>query len=120
MAVDQIFVYAVEDGRAECWTVELAVRALRQADAFRTLRDGGLRKSQFLGSTRPSRSMSLAELDDETLGPGGIARREFEPEGWTPWVPVPLGFTLDWRDSGQVKLHNPIGDSCRRRPTEAR
>ncbi|GAA1993547.1 hypothetical protein GCM10009718_34080 [Isoptericola halotolerans] len=106
--------YTVEDGRAECWRAEIAVHADSPASAFRTLRDAGLRKSQFDGSTRPTRVTPRAEFDDDLFGVRGIARRQSEDEGWEPWAAVPEGFCLNWRDSGAVGLHNPIGGGFRR------
>ncbi|WP_425956777.1 hypothetical protein [Xylanimonas sp. McL0601] len=111
---DQVFVYSVEDGRASGWVARIAVRAESPAAALRMLRDAGLRKSQVHGNTRPSGSMSLAEFGEETLGPRRISRSALDDGGCTPWAPVPAGFLLNWRDSGQVQLHDPIGGSYRR------
>ncbi len=110
----QVYVYAVEDGRAGAWTAELAVRAESPAAAFRRLRDAGLRKRQFYGSARPARSASPADFPDVVLGPLGMARRALEDDGWEPWVPIPAGFAVNWRESGDVQLHHPVGGGFRR------
>ncbi|MFC8923474.1 hypothetical protein [Cellulosimicrobium sp. NPDC057127] len=111
--MDQVYVYEVEDGRAASWTAEIAVQAESPASALRVLRDAGLRKSQFHGSARPTRTISCAEFSDATLGSLRIARRAFEDCGWEPWAPVPAGFALNWRD-GEVRVHHPTGGSFRR------
>jgi hypothetical protein len=111
--VDQVYVYMVEDGRTGSWTAELAVLAPSPASAFRILRDAGLRKAQFHGSTRPSRTASPAEFEHGAFEPRRIARRALEDGGWEAWAPVPGGFSVNWRDSGDVQLHHPIGGSFR-------
>lgn len=116
--MDQVYVYTVEDGCAGSWAAELAVRAAIPADALRILREAGLRKAQLQGSTRPSRSMSVAEFGHEAFGSRGIARRVFEDDGWQPWAMVPAGFSLNWRDSADAQLHNPIDGSFRRTTEE--
>lgn len=113
MPVGQIFVFEVEDGRAGGWLTELAVRAGSPAEAYRTLRDGGLRKSQFTAGSRPS-TASLEDLGCVDLGPRGVAMRSYEDGGWTPWTPVPVGYSLNWRDSGDVRLRTPVAGSYRR------
>jgi hypothetical protein len=97
-AVDQVFVFEVEDSRASGWSAEIAVRARRPAEAFRILRDAGLRKSQFTRGIRPTWSMSPDELGD-LLSARGMARRLLDDEGWTPWSAVEDGLALNWRDA---------------------
>ncbi len=81
--------------------------------AYRILREGGLRKSQLVEGSRPS-TTSFEDLGCVDLGPRGIARRSYEDGGWTPWAPVPVGCSLNWRDSGDVRLGQPTAGGYRR------
>lgn len=110
----QIFVYSVEDGRADCWESEIAVRSDTAGAALRRLRQFGLRKNQIRNDGCPVQALLFDALDDATLGPLGLARRCYNDGGWTPWAPVPEGFPLNWRDSGEVRVGGGVGGSYRR------
>lgn len=110
--MEQIFVYQVEDARADCWTSELAVKAASAGAALRILRQEGVRKSQFKKDGRPDYTLSLEEFNLAMLGPQGIARRTMEDSGWSAWTPVTDECPLNWR--GTVTVGGGIGGAFRR------
>lgn len=100
--MESVYVFDVEDADADGWTAEIAVAAFTPAEASRRIRAAGLHKKQINNGARPVRVLSLSEVPEVEAAGSGIARRRLNDSGWTAWVPVPVGTSLNWRVSGDA------------------
>lgn len=108
-AVTSVFVFVVSDIDAFNWRAELAIAAETRGQAYRVLRDRGLRKKQFDNEGSPVREHNLADVSDWLPDPTCIYRRRDDPDGWSAWEPVPDDVSLDWRVSGKARRLGPGG-----------
>lgn len=95
-----MYVFDVEDADAESWSAEIAVTAMKPAEASRRARAAGLHKKQIRNGARPVRVVSVSELPEIESSASGIVRRRLDDAGWTAWAPVPVDDSLNWRLSG--------------------
>ena len=100
--MDQAYVFDVEDADADSWSAEVAVAASKPAEAIQRIRAAGLHKRQIHNNGRPGRVMSLAEVAGIEEAESEIMRRRSNDDGWSAWIPLPAGTSLNWRVSGDA------------------
>lgn len=90
--MDEVYLFTVEDGHAFDWSARVAVKAGTEKEAYRRLRDAGLRKKQIKVSHGPG---DAAAQNFFAESPGILFRRCDNEAGWEA---IPDGATLNWRD----------------------
>ena len=104
--MESAFIFDVEDADADSWSAEVAVGATKPAEASRRIRAAGVHKKQIRNGGRPVRVVSAAEIPGFDGSESGVMRRRLDDGGWTPWVSVPAGTSLNWRVSGEAVVRS--------------
>jgi hypothetical protein len=95
--VPSVYVFEIEDSAADDWVSQVAILAVSQAEARRSLRDAGLHKRQIQNDGRPVRTLPDTDAAFTDFAEGRFMRRRQNDSGWTAWGLLPVGDPLDWR-----------------------